>query len=191
MEEEHDLATGPEEEMMVIQKKKEVHGKLEKPPSGRSLRHSSRIDLNTGQVVGVFGDMDDESEESDRNKKLFIEKTSDGKERARKAQALKTLTNYSLGEVYTGSANDKERNRVNGRKRISQHGGEPCYDIMEDIGPGAIYVYALPLSVMAGLLQGLKSESSIEQFRKKAKTLSTQPTTNYMFLHWKGEGRVK
>ena len=79
---------------------------------------------------------------------------------------------------------------MNGKKRISQRGREPCYDIiMEELGTGAIYAYAfLPSSVTAGLLQGLKrSESSIEQlFQKKSKTISIQPTTKYMFIHWEG-----
>jgi hypothetical protein len=38
----------------------------------------------------------------------------------------------------------------------------------------------------AGLLQGLKNETSLAQFKNETKVLNSFRATNYMFLHWDG-----
>ena len=89
--------------------------------------------------------------------------------------------------VFEELPNGTELVMVNGRRRKSQLGKEPCFDVMDAQG-ASLYAYSLPLTLMAGLLQGLKSAELVKTFKKEARALSSHPGTNYMFLHWQGKG---
>ena len=84
--------------------------------------------------------------------------------------------------VFEELPNGTELVMVNGRRRKSQLGKEPCFDVMDAQG-ASLYAYSLPLTLMAGLLQGLKSAELVKTFKKEARALSSHPGTNYMFLH--------
>jgi hypothetical protein len=143
------------------------------------VRHPSRLGKITKEVSGPStGAMA-------ANRVLYLEKIDDGRNEQRMKSSLKVLTKHTSSSIYTGAKSDGERNRVNEQRRKSQGGGDPCYDVMEELGSAA-YVYSLPLCIMAGLVTGFKSKTSVEEFKKKSKTLGTQTATNYMFLHWKG-----
>jgi hypothetical protein len=118
---------------------------------------------------------------------LYLEKIWDGLEKARKKNSLKEKTQYNGGSMYThGANNDGECNKVNTRRRKVQHGYDPCYDVIDEQG-SSIYAYFLPLSIMAGLLLGFKSEYAVEKFKLQTQTLNFHQATNYMFLHWNGK----
>jgi hypothetical protein len=116
---------------------------------------------------------------------LFQDKLSDGKEVTRKLNSLQSLVQYNGAPPYAGRGDKKERFKVNNLRRGSQRGGTPCYDMLDGNG-SAIYTYSLPLAPLAGLLQGLKNETSLAQFKKETKVLNSFPSTSYMFLHWDG-----
>jgi hypothetical protein len=111
------------------------------------------------------------------------EKISDGKDNQRKKGTLKALTGYCGTIPYSGGEGQVMRSKINRRKDVCRNGKTLCYDEMEDIGH-AFYLYSLPLNIMRGLVQGLKTESAVKEFNKECKTLQTHKGTNYMFLHW-------
>jgi hypothetical protein len=113
----------------------------------------------------------------------YIDKLRDGFEEQRTAKSLKTLTHYSGGNLFEGNCDQATRDSVNHRKRASQNGGDPCYDVIDELG-SSIYAYSLPLNLIRGLLQGFKSDRAVDQFTRDAKTLASHTGTNYMFLHW-------
>jgi hypothetical protein len=150
----------------------------------RAMRPPTRAGMQLDGVTGTT------AESKAENRRLFLEKTDDGRKMQRTMGSLKTLTNHTSGATRGGAKSDGERNRVNERRRKCQGGGDPCYDLLEDLG-SAMCVYSLPLSIMAGLVTGFKSETAVAEFRKKSKTLSNLPATNYMFFHWKGKTESK
>jgi hypothetical protein len=115
----------------------------------------------------------------------FTDKQLDGTESERKLNTLQALVEYNGAPPYAGRGDVKERLKVNNLRRGSQRGGTPCYDIL-DGHASAIYAYSLPLAPLAGLLQGLKNEISLAQFKKETKVLNSFTATSYMFLHWDG-----
>jgi hypothetical protein len=117
---------------------------------------------------------------------MFEEKKLDGKEAYRELKTLKALVDYNGPPPYTGGGGHKERFKFNNLKRVSQRGGAPSYDLLYAGHGSAIYVYSLPLAPLAVLLQGLKNETAVAQFKKETKALNSFPATNYMFLHWDG-----
>ena len=91
-------------------------------------------------------------------------------------------------EELPNGSDGTELDMVNGRRRKSQIRKEPCFDVM-DAQRASLYAYSDPLTLMAGLLQGLKSDVLVKTFKKEARNLSSHPGTNYMFLHWQGKGK--
>jgi hypothetical protein len=75
---------------------------------------------------------------------------------------------------------------IGNKRRKSTAGKEPCYDVMDGQG-SSIYAYSFPVTLMAGLLQGLKSEDAVAIFKRETMALNSHPETNYMFLHWQGQ----
>jgi hypothetical protein len=116
----------------------------------------------------------------------FLEKLQDGKEEERKSKTLKKIMGYEGGNMFQGKCDQGTRDAVNHRKRISQNGGDPCYDVLDELG-SSIYAYLLPLNLMRGLMQGFNTETSVAQFIHEARTLASHKGTNYMFLHWLGK----
>lgn len=117
---------------------------------------------------------------------LFIDKTRDGFEEKRKEKSLQVLAEREGPMLFEVIPKGLILSRVNHRRRLSQAGKEPCYDVMDGQG-SSIYAYSLPTTLMAGLLQGLKSVDAVATFKKETTTLQSHAATNYMFLHWLGE----
>jgi hypothetical protein len=136
----------------------------------------------------------------------FVDKVFDGYEQERKKKTLKKLTNYPGGSIYRGgkgvdqpvahsegeeeikkkekdSAMQKVRDTVNGYRRKSIMGGDPCYDTIDEIG-SSVYLYSLPVFLVRGLLQGFKTKQALEVFHEHSQTLLSHTGTNYLFLHW-------
>jgi hypothetical protein len=93
------------------------------------------------------------------------------------------------GVPYSGGVDQKMRTKVNRKKEMSRNGKELCYDTMKDLG-SACCLCSLPLNVMRGLLQGLKTENAVKQFNKDCKVLQTHKGANCVFFHWK-KGKEK
>ena len=115
----------------------------------------------------------------------FEAKNLDGHEAERNGKTLQAIVHYQGDPPYVVSGGQAERFRVNNLRRGSQHGKAPCYDILDSRG-SMIYAYSLPLAPMACILQGVKNESSLAQYKKETKILSSFTPTTYMFLHWTG-----
>jgi hypothetical protein len=107
----------------------------------------------------------------------------------RKGRSKRSLDVWGGGVPYSGGVDQKIRTKVNRKKEMSRNGKELCYDTMKDLG-SASCLCSLPLNVMRGLLQGLKTENAVKQFNKDCKVLQTHKGTNYMFFHWK-KGKEK
>ena len=122
-----------------------------------------------------------------RNGVLYIDKARDGLEKLRLDASLQTKLKRQGKMVFEELPKGTELDMVNGRRRKSQLGKEPCFDVMDAQG-ASLYAYSMPLTLMAGLLQGLKSDESVKTFKKEARNLSSHQGTNYMFLHWQGKG---
>ena len=118
---------------------------------------------------------------------LYIYKARDGLEKMRLDVSLQSKLKREGKMIFEELPNGTELDMVNGRRRKSQLGKETCFDVMDAQG-ASLYAYSLPLTLMAGLLQGLKSDESVKTFKKEARNLSSHPGTNYMFLHWQGKG---
>ena len=159
-----------------LQKGRERHlpkkGNIEDDDT-RSLRRSSRLPSLDAEGHPV------------KDQIAFEEKNLDGHEAERESKTLKVLVNYRGDPPYLISGGDAERHRVNNLRRGSQHGKAPCYDILDSRG-SVIYAYSLPLAPMACILQGVKNESSLAQYKKETKVLNSFKPTTYMFLHWSG-----
>jgi hypothetical protein len=149
--------------------------KPEQPP-----RRSNRIEKTA----------DDEGrprrKEFDENIPLH-EKLYDGYETERMERTLKKLTNYPVGDIYRTAAQihavQKVRDAVNEHKRKSMGGGDPCYDTFDKSG-SSVYLYALPVNLVRGLIQGFKTENAKKHFKSKSATLASHTGTKYLFLHW-------
>lgn len=136
-----------------------------------SLRRSSRLPSLDGLPV--------------KDQIAFEAKNLDGHEAERNSKTLQAIVHYKGDPPYLISGGDAMRNRVNNLRRGSQHGKAPCYDILDSRG-SMIYAYSLPLAPMACILQGVKNESSLAQYKKETKILNSFKPTSYMFLHWTG-----
>jgi hypothetical protein len=110
------------------------------------------------------------SERLDTQKQLLRDKERDGNEERREKGLLQAVTGYVGGVPYSGGVDQKMRTKVNRKKEMSRNGKELCYDKMKDLG-SACYLCSLPLNVMCGLLQGLKTENAVKQFNKDCKVL--------------------
>ena len=86
--------------------------------------------------------------------------------------------------VFEELPNGTELVMVNGRRRKSQLGKEPCFDVMDAQG-ASLYAYSLPLTLMAGLLQGLKSDESVKTFKKEARLFGQHNETRKPTLNLK------
>jgi hypothetical protein len=134
----------------------------------------------------------------------FADKLSDGFQERRMQGTLKNLTHYQGGSIYRGieklhdvseggvgnKTPNKEtaeirkvRDAVNGYKRRSGYGGDPCYDTFDELG-SSVYLYSLPVNLVRGLLQGFKTEQALKHFKTKSAKLSSHTGTHYLFLHW-------
>jgi hypothetical protein len=115
----------------------------------------------------------------------YLDKIQDGNELKRKEASLKFLTKFGGVGIYQGGGEvpQKMRDKINERRRASKRGGDPCFDQIDEVG-SSIYVYSLPTNLIRGLLQGFKTEGSIQQFKKYSHLLASHNTTSYMFLHW-------
>ena len=121
---------------------------------------------------------------------LYMDKARDGLEEKRNESSLQSILGRNGPMAFEALPKGNELNAVNHRRRFSQQGKDPCYDVMDRHG-SSIYAYSLPLTLMTGLLQTLKSDESVSIFKKEANTLSTHEGTNYMFLHWLGTGEER
>jgi hypothetical protein len=139
------------------------------------------------KICGVGSRASPRTTTASASKATYLEKTEDGREKTRKKNSLKVKTGYKGGTLFEGTKDSVIRGKVNYEKRKSRNGGEPCYDVLDDLG-SSIYVYSLPLNLVRGLVIGFKSPSSVKQFRNEADTLQTHAGTNFMFLHWQGAG---
>jgi hypothetical protein len=115
------------------------------------------------------------------------DKISDGKDERRDLGTLKATTGYAGSVPYSGGEGQVMRSKINRYKDCCRSGKSLCYDKMESMGQ-AYYLYSLPVNIMRGLLQGLKTESAVKQFNKECKILQTHKGTNYMFMHWDNKG---
>jgi hypothetical protein len=116
---------------------------------------------------------------------LFHSKVSDGKDEKREKGTLQAQTGY-LGDIpYRGGVDQITRSSVNRRKEKSRKGEELCYDKLNGMGQ-AYYLYSLPVNIMRGLLQGLKTQNAMKHFNEECKILQSHKGTNYMFMHWNG-----
>jgi hypothetical protein len=115
----------------------------------------------------------------------YLDKMIDGRELDRKTASMKHSTGFTGGPIYEGGGSVPQniRDRVNERKRRSKGGGDPCYDIIDDLG-SSVYLYSLPTNLIRGLLQGFKTNDSMSQFQKYSHVLASHRSTRYMFLHW-------
>ena len=163
-----------EEKSAVVPNKSGWRPKFYPAPAYR-LRQSTR-DAST--VVSVSA-----AEHLLASGKLYAEKKRDGQEKKREEKTLQAIVKYKGDPPFAVAADNAERFRVNNRKRKAQQGKEPCFDVLDCRG-SSIYVYSLPLAPMACLLQAFKSETSMVQFKKETKILSSFNQTCYMFLHW-------
>lgn len=169
--------------MLAASQNKRKHGKKGERPR-QSARLGGLLEHKEAQVDPI------------RNGVLYIDKARDGQEGRRLAGSLQaklvggSKINFEGKKVYDELPAGKLLDVVNGRRRNSQAGKEACYDVMEPQG-STIYGYSLPLTLMAGLLQGLKCEESLKTFKKETKSLATHAGTNYMFLHWLGTGEAR
>jgi hypothetical protein len=118
---------------------------------------------------------------------LYMDKQRDGQESARRAASLQAHLKQKGLMVYEKLPAGPVLTAANDRRRRSREGKAPCYDIMDPLG-SSIYAYSLPLTLMAGLLQGLKSRDAVSSFKSEKATLASHKGTNYMFLHWQGRG---
>jgi hypothetical protein len=143
-----------------------------------AVRRSSRQNVSTATKQAKLNSVD--------NGILHIDKVRDGHEEQRKKESLQAKVKIEGPMAFEALPKGKALDSVNEQRRKSRNGILPCYDIMDGEG-ASIYAYSLPLTVMAGLLQGLKSEDSLKTFRRETSTLFTHHETNYMFLHWTGE----
>jgi hypothetical protein len=118
---------------------------------------------------------------------LFVHKTRDGLEDTRMQGSLQKVAKLTGSMIYDILPRDPRiLDKVNHRRRASIAGKEPCYDVMDGQG-SSIYAYSLPVTLMAGFLQGLKSEDAVKIFKKETTPLASHKGTNYMFLHWLGK----
>jgi hypothetical protein len=117
-------------------------------------------------------------------KETLLNKVSDGHDEKRERGTLQAKTGYRGNVPYSGGVDQKIRSNVNRRKEKSRKGEELCYDKMKDMGQ-AYYLYSLPVNIMRGLLQGLKTKNAVKQFNDECRILQTHKGTNYMFMHWK------
>lgn len=115
--------------------------------------------------------------------RMYIDKTRDGHEQEREDRTLQTRIKYTDKPPFRLATSDQQRFRVNNLKRKAQQGKEACFDILDHRG-SSIYAYSLPLAPLACLLQAFKAETSLVQFKKETKVLSSFNPTSYMFLHW-------
>jgi hypothetical protein len=115
----------------------------------------------------------------------WLQKLHDGREVQREEESMWSHTKYPGERPYMGAGEvtNSLRNQINHRKRVSQAGGNPCYDVLDDHG-SSIYVYSLPLNLMRGLLQGFKTEESVKAFNSNSRTLGSHRGTKYEFYHW-------
>ena len=121
---------------------------------------------------------------------LYIEKSVDGHEEQRKKGSLQVKMNVDGPMAFEALPKGKLLNAVNEQRRKSRAGIMPCYDVMDRQG-SSIYAYSIPLSLMAGLLQGMKSKEAIKILKKESARLNSHKQTDYMFLHWQGRGQEK
>jgi hypothetical protein len=153
-----------------------------KMPARKGVRSSNRVKEVVAPRKAAETPID--------NGVLYVDKLRDGRESKRKAASLQAQLELDGPMVYEKlPATNKVLAAVNGRRRRSREGKQPCYDVMDDLG-SSIYGYSLPLTLMAGLLQGLKSKDAVKTFKNETATLASHKNTTYMFLHWqenKGE----
>ena len=86
-----------------------------------------------------------------RNGVLYIDKARDGLEKLRLDASLQTKLKREGKMVFEELPKGTELDMVNGRRRKSQLGKEPCFDVMDAQG-ASLYAYSMPLTLMAGLL---------------------------------------
>jgi hypothetical protein len=139
------------------------------------LRRSTRV-ASTAALVSA-------EEHQLASAKLYFEKTRDGLEEKREEKTLQAIVEYVGDPPFGPALDDAQRFRVNNQKRKAQHGKQACFDILDGCG-SSIYAYSLPLAPLACLLQAFKTETSLVQFKKETKVLSSFNLTSYMFLHW-------
>jgi hypothetical protein len=111
------------------------------------------------------------------------DKVKDGHEEKREEGTLKNLTQYEGSIPFRGGVSKSMRTNIYRRKEAARCGKSLCYDKLPDVGE-AYYLYSLPINIMRGLLQGLKTDTAVKEFNKESKILQTHKGTNYMFFHW-------
>jgi hypothetical protein len=121
---------------------------------------------------------------------LHMEKARDGHEEKRDKNSMQKKLRMEGPMAFETLPKGNKFDSVNDQRRKARSGVKPCYDVMDAQGL-SICACSLPLTVMAGVLQGLKSADALTIFKKKNATLRSHTLTNCMFLHWQGGSETR